>query len=528
MAGPGGRPVGRVSVRVVPDTSTFASALEAYLQRVESRSEVNIPVSLNAASVAATEAKLAALTRNRSVKIDVDSRGLEGLTGGGRGGGGRGSFFNLLTNPAVITGVVAAIGGAMAALPGLISAIAAPIGAIVVGFDGIKRAAEGLAEPFKVMQSTVSDTFEKAFLPGMQELEKIFPTLTEGFSQLGDAMGTIFTEVVGALTSPEGLGMLGDIFKNIADALVILAPSLGTFVETFLILAEKGTAAFERFAPFLGQIIEHFADFIAFADDIGLLSAAMDGFAIVIGAILTFFYGLVVIGVVVMGIIGGIGKAFQTAATFVGTAVTAIATFVSSLPGRIAGALAGLGGAIVGAMRSAWAAARGAVSAGVSTVVAFIRTLPGKAKAALNSLPGLLAAAGKADMQGLWNGLKSIASSILSWAKGFASSVASTIAGALSIRSPSKVMMKLGANTMEGFRLGLLDNQASVTDALLSVANGIAGIRPTVSPAIVDEAASGSSVSDMKMQAKLIADALTGATFRMDDRGNLQLIAAGG
>ena len=35
--------------------------------------EVNIPVSLNAASVAATEAKLALLTRNRSVKIDVDS-----------------------------------------------------------------------------------------------------------------------------------------------------------------------------------------------------------------------------------------------------------------------------------------------------------------------------------------------------------------------------------------------------------------------------------------------------------------------
>ena len=527
MAGPGGRPVGRVSIRVVPDTSTFAAALEAYLQRVESRAEVNIPVSLNAASVAATEAKLAALTRNRSVKIDVDSRGLAGLTGGRAGGGRGGGFFNLLTNPAVIVGAIAAIGGAMAALPGIIASIAGPLAAVAVGFEGIKRAAAGLALPFQVMQTTVSNVFEKAFLPGFQQLEKIMPTLTVGFNQMGEALGKIFTEVVGALTSPQGLQMLGQIFTNISKAMTTLAPSMGTFVDTFLRLAVAGTEAFARFAPLIAQIIVHFNEFVKFADKIGLLKLAMDGFGIAIVAVLTLIFGLVAAGTLLVAAVGAIAAAFRIAGTAVVTAVTSIVGLVTALPGRISGALSGLASAIGGAFTRAWAAARAAVTAGANAVISFVRGLPAKIKAGLNSLPGLLSAAGKAAMQGLWNGLKSVASSILSWAKSFASSVASTIASALRIRSPSRVMEKIGRHTMEGFRLGLLHDEAGVIGALLGLADSVAGIRPTVSAA-VESAPQGSSVMDMKMQARFFAEALTGATFRMDSRGDLQLIAAGG
>ncbi|WP_431781700.1 phage tail protein [Streptomyces chumphonensis] len=44
MAGPGGREVGRVSIRVLPDTSRFGVSLQRYLDRTEQRVRLNIPI----------------------------------------------------------------------------------------------------------------------------------------------------------------------------------------------------------------------------------------------------------------------------------------------------------------------------------------------------------------------------------------------------------------------------------------------------------------------------------------------------
>ena len=528
MAGPGGRPVGRVSIRVVPDTSTFAVALEAYLQRVERRLEVNIPVSLNAASVAATEAKLAALTRDRSVAIDVQSRGLDkiGKTLGSTGGRG-GGIFGIITNPAIIGAAVAAIGAAVLALPGLISAVAAPLAAIMVGFDGIKRAAQGLAVPFAAMQSTVSNVFEKAFLPGMRELVKIFPTLTEGLNTMGTALGKMFSSMVAALTSPQGLSMISQIFDNIGRALTTLAPAMGPFVDTFLRLAVEGTAAFARFAPLIAQIITGFNDFIGMLERMGLLKPIMDGIGVSILVLLGAFAAIVAISAFIVGGIGLIISNFVRLGTQIGATVAAIVGFVTSLPGRILGALGGLASAIGGAFSRAFAAARSAVSTGVAAVVAFMRGLPGKAKAALSSLPGLLRAAGVAAMRGLWNGLKSLAGSILSWASNFAGKIASAFTSALSIFSPSRVMMKIGENIMEGLRIGVVDTAPAAEAAVLAAAEGIAGIRPTINASVADDVTAPSG-NEADRIGRAVAKHLIGGTFRMDSRGDLQLIAAGG
>jgi hypothetical protein len=58
VASPGGREIGRVSVRVVPDTSRFGTDTEKYLKRVEKTLKVSIPTALDSSGVVRDMAKL--------------------------------------------------------------------------------------------------------------------------------------------------------------------------------------------------------------------------------------------------------------------------------------------------------------------------------------------------------------------------------------------------------------------------------------------------------------------------------------
>lgn len=62
---------------------------------------------------------------------------------------------------------------------------------------------------------------------------------------------------------------------------------------------------------------------------------------------------------------------------------------------------------------------------------------------------------GKNIMQGLYDGLVSMESSLYSKAQSIADNIANTIKTALDIHSPSRVMFELGSFTMEGFQNGL-------------------------------------------------------------------------
>ncbi|MCL1924534.1 MAG: hypothetical protein FWF50_03000, partial [Defluviitaleaceae bacterium] len=62
---------------------------------------------------------------------------------------------------------------------------------------------------------------------------------------------------------------------------------------------------------------------------------------------------------------------------------------------------------------------------------------------------------GANSMQGLENGLQSKKPSVMSTAQGIANSVSQTMASALRINSPSRVMLSLGGYTMDGFAIGL-------------------------------------------------------------------------
>ena len=72
MAGPGGQEVGRVSVRVVPDTSRFHKELRAQLERADDEIHVKVraDTALAAADIASFRRRMEA--DHIDLKVDVN------------------------------------------------------------------------------------------------------------------------------------------------------------------------------------------------------------------------------------------------------------------------------------------------------------------------------------------------------------------------------------------------------------------------------------------------------------------------
>lgn len=96
----------------------------------------------------------------------------------------------------------------------------------------------------------------------------------------------------------------------------------------------------------------------------------------------------------------------------------AVVSFIGGLPGKIGGALSGLASAVLSPFRSAWEAARDAVSNGVSAIMDFVSGIPGKIASALSGLWDAITSPFRKAVDfakdiwngfaGFWNGLPSV------------------------------------------------------------------------------------------------------------------------
>lgn len=77
---------------------------------------------------------------------------------------------------------------------------------------------------------------------------------------------------------------------------------------------------------------------------------------------------------------------------------------------------------------------------------------------AIRNMVGDMFQAGKSLMTGFWNGLKSLAQSILSWLTSFANSAVNAVTSVFQSDSPSQVFKEIGKSLMEGLALGIAEN----------------------------------------------------------------------
>lgn len=296
MAGAGGREVGRISVRVVPDTDGFRRELKRQLEAITKglEAKVNIDPDLDG-----FRQKVNAATKGMDAHIQVhaDTARARAEMLALQKSGGRGGIFSTLgasisemtqsmgqsiatARPfgvsivaiaAAASLAVPAIGlmsGALVALPGILSAIVAPLGAVLMGMEGIKqslvnsgwavfdkkgklKAGEQLAK----IQDSVSKVFETGLTPVFTKLLAIIPALQEGFGAIAQGLVGMTDGFVSALTSAKGLDQIKTMFRNIGDALGQAGPGIRDFTAAMLTLSTE----FSKKLPGMAQSFNNWA-----------------------------------------------------------------------------------------------------------------------------------------------------------------------------------------------------------------------------------------------------------------------------
>ncbi len=296
MAGAGGREVGRVSVRVVPDTDGFRRELKRQLEAITKGLEAKVDIDPD---LKGFRQKVNAATKGMDAHIQVHADTARARAEmlalqktGGRGGifstlGASVSEFTQSMGKSIATArpfgvsivaiaaaaslAVPAIGlmsGALVALPGILSAIVAPLGAVLMGMEGIKQSLvnsgwavfdkKGKLKPGEQLakiQDSVSKVFETGLTPVFTKLLAIIPALQEGFGAIAQGLVGMTDGFVSALTSAKGLDQIKTMFKNIGDALGQASPGIRDFTAAMLTLSTE----FSKKLPGMAQSFNNWA-----------------------------------------------------------------------------------------------------------------------------------------------------------------------------------------------------------------------------------------------------------------------------
>lgn len=116
----------------------------------------------------------------------------------------------------------------------------------------------------------------------------------------------------------------------------------------------------------------------------------------------------------------------------------------------------------------------------VKVVQTFVDLAPRIANAMKAIIPALRIV-GNQIMQGLIDGVKSKIASFLNMVKDMAENVANAVQNALGIRSPSRVMMKLGEQTVAGFNKGMASTGGGINVGVPSASQMQGGLAPALS-----------------------------------------------
>lgn len=317
MSSPGGSTIGRVSVKVVPDTSKFRQELLAQLKKIEKNLKIEIPVDFDMkranAQLTVLKKKIDALDKNVKISVDSDSDLGKKLSSIGDGASKAGDGFSHMSRFALIGVAVllllapalALIATLLAGLPSILFALGAAFAAIGLGMDGIKKAAEVFGPSIERLKASLSATFEKGLTPVFEQLNTIFPVLEAGLNKVAVgviAMAQAFTDVI---TSAKGMAQIENFLANTGKFFEQIAPGIRSFTDTLLTLASEGSNLFGTLANVFNGFTQSFNQMIQGAVASGTFEKAIKGLAEVTTAFLDVFTQLFGAGLQAMTILGG-------------------------------------------------------------------------------------------------------------------------------------------------------------------------------------------------------------------------------
>lgn len=455
--------------------------------------------------------------------------------GGGGGGAGSGLLSSLAgaSNQFTGAGIAALLGLAGSIAPaiipfglgGLIGGGAA-FGALSIGSKAHQQLLQLQQERQMIVGKTPADRQMREILSGriagIQQQNGPALQAFGAFSQFGhSALGTFFS----ALTTP-GAGQftmkggkptflagapsfmqgLTGIFSQLGGFVKSIGPQLGDmfraslpFISAFVKILEQAakimmpafTQALNALKPDIPTIVQGFAELSkAVAFFIKDLGPGMKDASVVFKGIMLgvkgIMIGLAAVFNTLAHVFRFVGRLWVAQAKAMGVAFHALGTAAKASLNFIVSTAISFGhwivhtfdtvrAGVVAVWNSLWRTTIHVVQSGISSVVSFFKALPGRIVGALSSLGHALFSVGINAIRGLLSGLQAAAGSVLSYAAGLAGKIASTIASALRINSPSLVMHKIGLSIGEGLSLGMSHSVAGVNTSAARLALGIPG-----------------------------------------------------
>lgn len=281
------REVGRIAVRVVPDTDGFRRELKRQLEAITKglEAKVNVVPDLNGfrqkvnASVKGMRTEVAVVPDVKTFRGHIKE--MFANTGGGSFRG-IGPFADTLALVAAVAAVVAPalalVSGALIALPAAITAAVVSIGALALGMDGIKKAAGSLVAPLESLKKTLSGTFETRLTPVFKQLASIFPSLEKSMPTVANGLSDMAKAFVDTVTSGPGMEKINNTIRNIGNALTLASPGIASFTDGMLGMVERVSQKFPAVSEWFNQVGQSFSDWVSKASSNGQLDTAMSNF----------------------------------------------------------------------------------------------------------------------------------------------------------------------------------------------------------------------------------------------------------
>lgn len=335
---PVGKQVGKLSIRILPDSTKFRDDLKVMIKRVESTMRVRLNVEADtreaelhlarfrtaeskksisfrvAASTLVAKAQLAVLARDRIVALSVrlnQASFTKASTALARLSGFR-VAHNILTDvtdalkdldlniPKItrvalaigtlssmvltssaglvtLAGDLAKIGNTGLLLPAIFASLTVGVLTLAMALKDSKTQLAVMGPALHELQNSISARFwEQAKKPIIDLFQSILPQLRKGFALTATALGRQAAAVSDAFKKSFAGGVLLDMFKKLGESMDIVTGGAGAFAGIITTLGTVGMSFMPRLAAWVVKISETFNDWLTRTAASGELQAFIE------------------------------------------------------------------------------------------------------------------------------------------------------------------------------------------------------------------------------------------------------------
>jgi phage-related protein len=343
--------IGRVSVKVWPDTTDFKRDTKKSLERIEKSLYVKLPTKidmsgakrdlllgireLNALARAhkvrvRTEADTSAMQQTASeleqwrkrispvkVGVTVDTDPLRKLLGflanlgasaakfaavASAIGGIAALSLSAASNLAAMSASIASIGPALLALPGLLTGVALGLGATVLALKDFNEVFPDVKGKLGELQDAISENFwTRAKAPIREMIDTLLPQLSAGMAGIATNLGNLFGDLASSLRRAFD-GALTPMFDKLGESIEIARGATDGLARIIATLGQTGADYLPRLAQWFVDITNAFDGWLSSVAADGRLKGWIDGALLALSDL-----GRVLGGAV--RIVAGIGRA---------------------------------------------------------------------------------------------------------------------------------------------------------------------------------------------------------------------------